>query len=195
MKDSEIIKYFKMNLKSFIILTYLKTLRMLSIKQWKLSNYNEAWFISVGGSLFSLTLNSLFGTKLTEQIIKIYDNKKENYKLITDIVTTSLSIFYVLLLRYLYMKMFFQKDIMTGKYIQVGVISILSITFYTITIKSFFDDSHYSRFFNSLISDFILLLSSDFVEDAKIDKTSFDIQFNTIGTLFRIITNSIFKLI
>lgn len=195
MKDSEIIKYFKMNLKSFIILTYLKTLRLLSIKKWELSNYNKEWFISVGGSLFSLTLNSLFGTKLTEQIIKIYDKKKENYKLITEIVTTSLSIFYVLLLRYLYMKMFFQKDIMTGKYIQVGIISILSITFYIITIKSFFNDSQYSRFFNSLISDFILLLSSDFVEDAKIDQTSFDIQINTVGTLFRIITNSIFKLI
>ena len=90
--------------------------------------------------------------------------------------------------------MFFGKNIVNSKYIQVTIISILSITFYSIVIKPFFDNSHHSRFFDSIISDTILLLSSDFIEDAKIDNNNFDIEVNTIGTLFRIIVNSIIKI-
>lgn len=190
---NEIIKYFKINLKSFIILTYLKTLRLYSTNNLSLKFYNKEWFIGVGASLFSLTLNTLIGTRITKRILKIYDDKNNKHKIAKEIMTTSLSILYVLVLRYLYMKMFFQKDILTGKYVQITVISILSIAFYTITIKPFFDNTHYSRFINSIISDSILLLSSDFIQDAKFDNKSFDIQVNTIGSFFRIIINSLIK--
>ena len=89
------------------------------------------------------------------------------------------------------MLIFFNKNILDGKYIQVTIISILSITFYSITIKPFFNNSHASRFLNSLINDTILLLASDFIADAKIDNNLLDVEISTIGTLFRIIINSI----
>ena len=186
--QTEFLKYFKMNLKSFIILFYLKTLRLYSLNSLSFSNYDKNWFISLGGSLFSLTLNNLLGPLLTKQILKIYDEKETKAR---EVVSTSLSIFYVLFIKYLYMRLFFQKDILNQKYFQVTIISILSITFYSIVIKPFFDNSHTSRFFNSIINDTILLLSSDFVSDAKIDSELFDIEINTIGTFFRFILNSI----
>lgn len=191
---NEIIKYFKMNLKSFIILTYLKTLRLYSTNNLSLKFYNKDWFIGVGGSLFSVTLNSLIGTRITKKILTIYDDKNNKYEIAKEIMTTSLSILYVLILRYLYMKIFFQKDILSGKYVQITIISILSIAFYTVTIKPFFNNTHHSRFINSIISDSILLLSSDFIQDGKFDNKSFDIQVNTLGSFFRIIINSLIKI-
>jgi hypothetical protein len=190
MKD-ELLKYFKMNLKSFIILVYLKALRLYSVNSLSLKFFNKAWFISTGSTLFSLTLNNLLGTKISSKIIKLYDEKHIKAR---ETVITAFSIFFVLFLKFLYMKIFFGKDILNGKYIQVTIISILSITFYSIVIKPFFNDTHHSRFLNSLISDTILLLSSDFIEDANIDSNYFDIEVNTIGTLFRIIVNSIIKI-
>ena len=92
------------------------------------------------------------------------------------------------------MRIFLNKNILNSKYIQVTIITILSVTFYTITLKPFFTSTHASRFLNSIINDTILLLSSDFIEDAKIDSSNFDIEVSTVGTLFRIIVNSIFKI-
>ena len=56
-----------MNLKSFIILLYLKTLRLYSMNILQLKYYNKEWLIKVGSTLFSLTLNQLFGSKITEK--------------------------------------------------------------------------------------------------------------------------------
>lgn len=186
--QKEFLKYFKMNLKSFIILFYLKTLRLYSLNSLSLSNYDKAWFISLGGSLLSLTLNNLFGPLLTKQILKIYD---ENETKAREIASIALSIFYVLFIKYLYMRLFFGKDILNKKYFQITIISILSITFYSGAIKPLFNDSIKSKFFNSIINDTILLLSSDFVSDASLDTNLFDIEINTIGTFFRLIINSI----
>lgn len=186
--QKEFLKYFKMNLKSFIILFYLKTLRLYSLNSLSFSNYDRDWFISLGGSLFSLTLNNLLGPLLTKEILKIYDKNETKAR---DIASTSLSIFYVLFIKYLYMRLFFGKNILNEKYFQITIISILSITFYSIVIKPLFNQSHSSKFFNSIINDTILLLSSDFVSDAKIDSELFDIEINTIGTFFRFILNSI----
>ena len=193
-KNENFIKYFKMNLKSFIILTYLKILRLYSMNILKLENFNKVWFINVGSSLFALTMNSLFGTKITEKILKIYGKNKRINNTSKETLATSLTIFYVLFFKYIYMILFFNKNIINSKYIQVTIISILSITFYTIIIKPYFNNSHSGRFFNSIISDTILLLSSDFIEDAKIDSSIFDIEVSTIGTFFRIILNSIIKI-
>lgn len=187
----ELLKYFKMNLKSFIILVYLKALRLYSVDSLSIQYFNKPWFISTGSTLFSLTLNNLLGTKISSKLIKIYDEKHVRAR---ETLTTAFSIFFVLFLKYLYMRIFFGKNIVNSKYIQVTIISILSITFYSIVFKPFFDNSHHSRFLNSIISDTILLLSSDFIEDAKIDSKNFDIEVNTIGTLFRIIVNSIIKI-
>lgn len=186
--QKEFLKYFKMNLKSFIILFYLKTLRLYSLNTLKLSSYNREWFISIGGSLISLTLNNLFGPLITKHIVKIYDEKEQKSR---EVLSTSLSIFYVLIIKYLYMRLFFGKDILNKKYFQVTIISILSITFYSIAIKPLFSDTLTANFFNTIIRDTILLLSSDFVSDASIDTNLFDIEVNTIGTFFRIIINSI----
>ena len=186
--QKEFLKYFKMNLKSFIILFYLKTLRLYSLNSLKFSNYDREWYISVGGSLLSLTLNNLLGPLLTNQILKIYDEDETKAR---EIASVSLSIFYVLFIKYLYMRLFFGKDILNKKYFQITIISILSITFYSITIKPLFNDSIKSKFFNSIINDTILLLSSDFVSDASFDTNLFDLEINTIGTFFRLIINSI----
>ena len=157
----------------------------------QLKYYNKAWFIGVGSTLFSLTLNQMLGSKLTAKILKIYDKK---YIKARETIATALSIFYVLFFKFIYMRVFFNKNIVDGKYIQVTLISILSITFYNITLKPFFNNSHASRFLNSIINDTILLLASDFIEDAKIDSSNFDIEVSTIGTFFRIILNSIIKI-
>tara|TARA_Y100000590_G_scaffold460358_2_gene619477 strand:+ start:367 stop:942 length:576 start_codon:yes stop_codon:yes gene_type:complete len=191
MKKENLKNYFMMNLKSFIILSYLKTLRLYSMNILQLKYYNKAWFIGVGSTLFSLTLNQMLGSKLTAKILKIYDKK---YIKARETIATALSIFYVLFFKFIYMRVFFNKNIVDGKYIQVTLISILSITFYNITLKPFFNNSHASRFLNSIINDTILLLASDFIEDAKIDSASFDIEVSTIGTFFRIILNSIIKI-
>ena len=187
MKD-ELIKYFKMNLKSFIILTYLKTLRLYSNGNLHLKYYNIEWLIGIGSSLFASTYNHMFGSKITKQLLKIYDKDEIQAR---ETVAVALSIIYVLLFRYLYMKIFYNRTILNEKYFQVTIISILSVTFYSITIKPFFNNSHTGKFFNSIINDSILLLSSDFIEDAKIDSNAFDIEINTIGTFFRIIINAI----
>ena len=191
MKKDNLKSYFLMNLKSFIILLYLKTLRLYSMNILQLKYYNKEWLIGVGSTLFSLTLNQLFGSKITEKILKIY---KKKYKVAKETVASALSIFYVLFFKYIYMRVFFGKNILNSKYIQVTIITILSVTFYTITLKPFFNTSHASRFLNSIINDTILLLSSDFIEDAKIDSSNFDIEVSTVGTFFRIIVNSIFKI-
>ena len=191
MKKENLKNYFMMNLKSFIILSYLKTLRLYSMNILQLKYYNKAWFIGVGSTLFSLTLNQMLGSKLTAKILKIYDKK---YIKARETIATALSIFFVLFFKFIYMRVFFNKNIVDGKYIQVTLISILSITFYNITLKPFFNNSHASRFLNSIINDTILLLASDFIEDAKIDSASFDIEVSTIGTFFRIILNSIIKI-
>lgn len=190
LKNFDVIKYFKMNLKSFIILTYLKALRLYSINTLQLKNFNKEWFISVGSSLFSLNLNLMIGSDITNKILNIYDKK---YIKSREIITVSLSIFYILFFKYIYMRVFFGKNILNKKYIQVTIISILSISFYSITIKPLFNDTHTSKFFNSIINDTILLLSSDFIEDAELNTGLFDIEISTIGTFFRIIVNSLIK--
>lgn len=191
MKKENFKNYFIMNLKSFIILTYLKTLRLYSMNILQLKYYNKDWLTSVGSTLFSLTLNQMFGSKITKVILKVYDKK---YVKARETVATALSIFYILFFKFVYMLIFFRKNIINSKYIQVTIISILSITFYTLTLKPLFTSTHASRFLNSIINDTILLLSSDFIEDAKIDSSPFDIEVSTIGTLFRIIMNSIIKI-
>tara|TARA_B100001121_G_scaffold265053_1_gene246845 strand:+ start:876 stop:1469 length:594 start_codon:yes stop_codon:yes gene_type:complete len=188
MKKDTLKNYFIMNLRSVVILIYLKALRLYSMNMLELKYYNKNWLISVGSTLFSLTLTQMFGSKITDKILKVYD--KENLKA-RETVATALSIFYILFLKFVYMLIFFNKNILDGKYIQVTIISILSITFYSITIKPFFNNSHASRFLNSLINDTILLLASDFIADAKIDNNLLDVEISTIGTLFRIIINSI----
>ena len=191
LKSFDVIKYFKMNLKSIIILIYLKILRLYSINILQLKYFNKDWFISISSSLFSLNLNQMIGTDITNKILNIYDKK---YVKARETITVSLSIFYILFFKYIYMRLFFRKNILNKKYIQVTVISILSISFYSITIKPLFNDTRASKFFNSIISDTILLLSSDFIEDASIDSGLFDIEVSTIGTFFRIIVNSFIKL-
>ena len=188
MKKDTLKNYFIMNLRSVVILIYLKALRLYSMNMLELKYYNKNWFISVGSTLFSLTLTQMFGSKITNKILKVYDKKNLKAR---ETVATSLSIFYILFLKFIYMFIFFNKNILNGKYIQVTIISILSITFYSITIKPFFNNSHASRFLNSLINDTILLLASDFISDAKVDSDLLDVQISTIGTLFRIILNSI----
>ena len=180
--------YLKMNLKSFLVLIYIKTLRLYSLNELSIFNFDKEWFKSVFGTLIAITLNSLVGDKITKQIIKVYDEKEEVAR---DTISTSLSVLYVLVFKYLYYIIFFQKNILDLKYFQLTIISILSITFYSITMKPFFSNSHNSRFFNSIIQDTILLLSSDFVSDAQIDNSIFDIEINSLGTLFRIIVNSL----
>ena len=189
MENNVYLKYFKMNLKSFIILTYLKTIRLYSLNSLELKYYNIAWLNSVAASLFSISMSEIFGYKLTNIILKFY---KKHYSIARETVSSALSIFYVLFFRFIYYKIFFNKNIVNSKYIQVTIISILSITFYTITIKPLFNNSHNSRFINSIFRDTILLLASDFIEDAKIDSSQFDIEVNTLGTFFRIIINSFF---
>ena len=137
----------------------------------QLKYYNKEWLIGVGSTLFSLTLNQLFGSKITEKILKIY---KKEYKVAKETVASALSIFYVLFFKFLYMRVFFGKNILNSKYIQVTIITILSVTLYY-NFKTFFNTSHASKFLNSIINDTILLLSSDFIEDAKIDSSNFDI--------------------
>jgi hypothetical protein len=193
-KNETLIKYFKMNLKSFTILVYLKVLRLYSLNSLQIKYFNKNWFISVGSSLFSLTLNSLIGEKLTKNILKRYEKNKKIDNSTREVISIGLSIFYVLFFKFIYMFIFFKKNIVNSKYIQVTIISILSITFYTLVIKPFFTNTYISRFLNSIISDTILLLSSDFIEDAKIDSSMFDIELSTLGTFFRIILNSVIKL-
>ena len=188
MKKDTLKNYFIMNLRSVVILIYLKALRLYSMNMLELKYYNKNWLISVGSTLFSLTLTQMFGSKITNKILKVYDKKNLKAR---ETVATALSIFYILFLKFIYMFIFFNKNILNGKYIQVTIISILSITFYSITIKPFFNNSHASRFLNSLINDTILLLASDFISDAKVDSDLLDVQISTIGTLFRIILNSI----
>ena len=91
------------------------------------------------------------------------------------------------------MRIFFGKNILNHKYMQVTIISILSISFYSITIKPLFNNTRASKFFNSIINDTILLLSSDFIQDAELNTGLFDIEISTIGTFFRIIVNSFIK--
>ena len=191
MKNNNLTKYIKMNIKSFIVLIYVKSIRLYSINKLQIKYYNKKWFIGVSATLVSITLMSIFQDNITKKILNVYDTQYNKAK---EMLAINLSIFYVLFFRFLYMRVFFGVNIVNRKYIQIGMISILSVTFYTICIKPFFNNSHTSKFINSIINDTILLLSSDFIEDAKIDSKSIDIQISTIGTLFRIIINSLIKI-
>ena len=191
MKNNNLTKYIKMNIKSLIVLIYIKTIRLYSIDKLQIKYFNKGWIIGTSATLVSITLMNIFQNSITQKIIKVYDKKYTKAK---EVLTVNLSIFYVLFFRFLYMRVFFGKNIINRKYIQIGMISILSVTFYILFIKPFFNNSHTSRFINSIINDTILLLSSDFIEDAKIDSNSVDIQISTVGTLFRIIINSLIKI-
>lgn len=192
--NKEIIIYLKLNLKTFLNLLYIKSLRLYSIKQLHFLKFvNKDWISNLFGTLFALNLNKLFGHRLTKHIIKIYDDKKENEKA-RQILSIVLSIIYVTFLKFLYWRIFFNKNILDSNYLQVTIISILSITFYTIIFKPFFTENPSSKFIDSLINDTILLLSSDFITDAKIDSNFMDIEINTMGTFFRIILNSLISI-
>ena len=125
---------------------------------------------------------------MQKPIIDLYNERNASNETI-DIVNTSINIIFVIIVKVIYMKLFWDKDLIDSQFIQIGLISILTVSFYSISIRPLFYNNYIGRYFNSIIKDSILLVSSDFVQDAKIDTPVFDLYLNTIGTFTRFIIN------